>query len=376
MLQITIHSLYISNSHSRSSYIKMLVKHWCILSCLFFTQLFLLISIALTVINTFSASLFDFRIGRINPGTFVAALTSRCSGHSGSPMRLSCSVSYSTPAAQPSSRSFGLSKSPLQWGQSAVSEMLSGVLSSSLLTGWQLILRIRRTFNTWVRPPGSAFEDEGGGKGDLSDHLNAAAPSCWKDDHDALTISSTSEMSPTTIICLFGAQDSVWVANRFWLPCHISKMSWTFAILCNFLSAACFFISKSFPVFVVSNSGSAPAKFPLLGGANSLTMTFSWRVEPVGFDSLQPISSRPREKLATTPTPCSMIENMSRATLPISACFVRFLLLTPPVGYVWWPKGTANLQWVGVVIIEISINLPPVLWCLRRRIRIQSGCSQ
>jgi len=38
---------------------------------------------------------------------------------------------------------------------------------------------------------------------------------------------------------------------------------------------------------------------------------------------------------------------------------VRCLLLTPPVGYVRYPKCTAHLHWVGVVIIEIWINLPP-----------------
>jgi len=60
------------------------VNHWGILSYFLFTPLFLLISIALTIINTFSACLFDFREGRIHPGTFGWALTSPCFGHSGS----------------------------------------------------------------------------------------------------------------------------------------------------------------------------------------------------------------------------------------------------------------------------------------------------
>ena len=117
----------------------------------------------------------------------------------------------------------------------------------------------------------------------------------------------------------FEGEISFWVAGRFWLPCHISKKLWTLAILCNFLSSASFFISESSSVFVVSNSGSVPAKIPLLARANCLTRTFSRRVSPVVFDYLQPKTSWPREKLASTPTPCGMIENMSRGTLERSA---------------------------------------------------------
>jgi len=300
---------------------KKLVKHWRILSYFVFTPLFLLVSIALTVTNTFSACLFDFRVGWISLGTFGAALTSRCSWHSGSSMLLSWSISDSTSAAQSSSLSFGLSKSPFQLSQSSVSEMLSGALSSSLVTGWRLILQIRQTFKIWVHPPGRSFAGKSGGKGDLSDNLNAAAPSCWKSDHDALMISLVSEMYPTAVICMFWARDSFGVAHRFWLSCHISKKSWTLAILCSFLSSTSFSISKSLSVFALSNSGSVPAKISVLAQANCLTTTFSRRVSPLVFDCLQPITSRPRETLASTLTPCGMIENMSRATFEWSAYF-------------------------------------------------------
>jgi len=257
-----------------------------------------------------SACLFAFRVGRINPVTFGSALISRCIGHSGSSIGWSCSYQIQRPRVQSSSLSFGLSNSPFQWSQSSASKMLSGALSSSLPTGWQLIVRIRRIFNTWVHPPWRSFADKAGGKGDLSDNLNAAAPSCWKSDHNAFTISSVSEMYPTAVICMFWAWDSIWVARRFWLPCHISKMSWTLASLCNFLYSASFFISKSLSVFLVSKSGSAPAKIPLLARANCLTPTFLRRVLPVVINCLQPITSRPREKLASNPTPCGIIEKM------------------------------------------------------------------
>ena len=126
------------------------MKHGRILSYFFLTPLLLLVSIALTIINIFSACLFDYRAGQINPGTFGTALTFRSSGHSSSLMILWCCISDSMFVAQSFSLSFGLSKSPFQFSQSSVSRMLADVLSSSLSTGWRLTLRIRRTLNIWV----------------------------------------------------------------------------------------------------------------------------------------------------------------------------------------------------------------------------------
>jgi len=301
----------------------MLVKHWRILSNLFFTSLFNLVSIALTVINACSGCPFDLRVGWINQGTFGGALTSYCSGHSGCSMLLSYSISQSTSAAQSSLLSVGLSTSLFQWSRSSVSEMLSGTLSSSLSIGWRLSLRIRLTFNIEVGSPGRSFADKGGGgKGDLSDNLNATAPSCWKGDYDGLMISSVSEMYPKVVISLFWAWHFFWVAGRFRLPCHISRKLWTLAILCNFLSSASVFISELFSVFVVWNSGSVAANIPLLARANCLTTTFLQRVSPVVIGWLQSITSWLREKLVSTPTPCGMIETILRATLKRSAYFV------------------------------------------------------
>ena len=130
----------------------------------------------------------------------------------------------------------------------SLSKMLSGALSSALPTGRQWILLTQRAFNTWVRPPGRSFADIAGGKGDFTDNLNAAAPSCWKFDQDDLMISSVSEMYPMAVIWLFWARDSFCIARWFWLPRHITKSSCTLAILCNFLSSACCFNSKSFSV--------------------------------------------------------------------------------------------------------------------------------
>jgi len=292
----------------------MLVNHWHILSYFFFTCLFLLICITLTVSNTISAWVFDFRIGRSNPGTFGAALTSCSSGHSWSSMPFLYYTLDSSSAAQLSLLSFGWSKSRFQFTQCSVTAICSCVLSSSLSTGWKFILRIVRTFKIRVLPPGRYLAEKAGGKGDLSDNLNAATTSCWKSDQEALTSSSMSEMYLMPVICLFWVWVSHCVAHRFWLPCHISKKSWTLPILCNLLSSASVFISELYSVFVVCDTG-------LLARANCLTMTFSQTESPEGFDCFQPITSRPREKLASTPTICDTIENMSHATLERSAYF-------------------------------------------------------
>jgi len=293
----------------------------CHYTYLFFTLVLLLVSIALTVANTFAACLFDFGVGWINPRSFGTMLTLRRPGHSGSSMLFPGSISDSASMAQSSSLSYGLSKSPCQLSQSSVSEMLSGEQYSLLSTAWRLTLQIQRTCNIWVHSPGRFFADKGSGKQDLCDNLNAATPSCWMSDQDALMISSVSEMYPTAVICLFWARDFFCVARRFWLPCHISNKSWTLAILCNFFSSTYFIISVLFSVFFISNSGQVPAKIPLLARGNCLTNMFSWMVMPVVFNCLQLTTSRPKEKLTSTMSPCCMIQNMSYATLERSAYF-------------------------------------------------------
>jgi len=75
---------------------------------------FLLVSIGFGITNPFSPIAFDFRVGRINPGTLGAALTSRCSGPSRSSKPFSGSISGSQSASQLSSQAFGLSKLPFQ----------------------------------------------------------------------------------------------------------------------------------------------------------------------------------------------------------------------------------------------------------------------
>jgi len=158
------------------------VNHWCIWFYFFFTLLFVLVSIALTVTNNFSVCLFDFHVGRTNPGSFGTALTFCCSGHSRSLMPWFCSILDSLSATQSSLLSSGLSKSPLQFSQFWVSEMLSVAQTSSLATGWKLIVRIQWTFKIWVHPPGRSFADKAGCKDDLCNNLNAVTPSCWKID--------------------------------------------------------------------------------------------------------------------------------------------------------------------------------------------------
>jgi len=148
-------------------------------------------------------------------------------------MQLSGSTSDLSSALQPAFLTFGLSKSPFQSRQLSVLDMHSGALSSSLSAEWLSIVPNRRTFDTWIRPPGRSFADKVGGKGAHSDNLNAAAPLGWKFDQDALIISSVSEMYPTTVIWSFTGRVYICVVGRFWLPCHIFKIigSWPFCVI-------------------------------------------------------------------------------------------------------------------------------------------------
>ena len=156
--------------------------YWPILTYFFLCPLFLLGSIALTVINTFSASLFDLCVGWIDPGTFGAALTLHLSRHSGSSIALSCLTTQSSSASQSPSLSYRFSNSPFQSSQFSVSEMLSGAVSCSLSAGWWSLVVTQWTFNTWIHPPRRCFAGKAGEKGNLSDNFNAATLSCWRFD--------------------------------------------------------------------------------------------------------------------------------------------------------------------------------------------------
>ena len=136
-------------------------------------------------------------------GNFGAALTTRCSRLSEAWMPLPSSTSDSSSSLQSSLLLIGLSTSPFQLSQFSVLEMLSGRSSASLSTRWRSIVLIWLTFNTSVCPPGRFVSDNTGGKSDLSDYFNAAAPSCWKFDQDAMMISPVSEMYPTAGISCF-----------------------------------------------------------------------------------------------------------------------------------------------------------------------------
>ena len=60
----------------------------------------------------------------------------------------------------------------------------------------------------------------------------------------------------------------------------------------------------------------------------------------------------------------------------ISVRRVHCLSLVPPVGYVRYTKCAAKLHWVEVIIIEIWINLPPVLRCFMRWSQMEPGGGQ
>jgi hypothetical protein len=174
---------HFSTYNSWSNYImNLVIIHGRILSYYLLMALFILVSIILTVSNTYSTFFPHCHIRRKGLGTFIAALTLRTTGVSQSSLPLSSSVCHSLSASQLSSLSFGLCKSPFQLCQFWVSEMLSGEQSCTLSAGWRSIRLIQQTFNYWVCPPGRSFADNAGGTADFADNLNAAAPSVWEFD--------------------------------------------------------------------------------------------------------------------------------------------------------------------------------------------------
>jgi len=60
----------------------------------------------------------------------------------------------------------------------------------------------------------------------------------------------------------------------------------------------------------------------------------------------------------------------------IGILWLLFLLLMPPASDIQRPKSTANLHGVEVVIINIWINLPPVVGCFTRWIQIGLCCCR
>jgi len=177
------------------------------LSYFFWFPLFHLVSIALTATINFSAFFFYLHDGQMNLGTFGVAQTPHCSGVSGSSMPLSRSTSDSSSASQLSSLTFQLSMSSFQLSQFAVLEMLLSALYSYLSARKRSIFLIHHAFNIWVSLTKRSFADKAGGRGDLSYNLNAAAPSCWMFDQDALTFSSVFVMYHTAVICLISVHD-------------------------------------------------------------------------------------------------------------------------------------------------------------------------
>jgi len=193
--------------------------------------------------------------------------------------------------------------------------MLSGGLASLHATEWLLLVRIQRTYNMWVRSPWRSFAHKAGGKGDICDHQNAATPLCWKSDQDASMIADVSEIYRTAVISVFSVQDSISVPWRFCPSCDISQKLCTFAILHNLLYFVSIFRSESFSVFIIYDAWLSSEIFALLAPGNWLTTSFLCRLSPAVFDCSLPIPSCHSEKLASSPTPCGLIDNMLHGTL-------------------------------------------------------------
>jgi len=160
-------------------------------------------------------------------------------------------------------------------------------------------------------------------------------------------------------ICLFWAQTSLLVSHRLWLPCPISKTLWTLGIPVQFLVLRVFLhfwvvpcvVGMQFWVSTSQNPVIGLSKLPFkdsfaIGLACGCWLPPAAKISGKGNTGLHSDTMRyDREYVA-----CDIGE--------IRVQWVCFLLLMPPVCYVQYSKWTSNLHLVGVVIIEIWIDLP------------------
>jgi len=150
------------------------------------------------------------------------------------------------------------------------------------------------------------------------------------------TISSVSQMYPTSVICLFRPGGSSCLTYRFWLPCHISNMQWALAIVGNFLSSTALFNFELFTGFVASNAGLSPMWFPLLARTHCHTTTFLAMGLPSGCS--QPVNSNISYKGITglhSDTIWYDIEYSACHIWVLSVLWVPYTWLVTPVSDVW-----------------------------------------
>jgi len=139
--------------------------------------------------------------------TFCATLTPLCPERSGYLTAFSRSLLDSLSASLASSLIFGLSKSPFQWSQLSVWEMVSGGLTSSVVAGWWSILSIQWAFDTSVGFPG----------GHLQTKLVANVmfpPMYMKPHHHVESVTQTHWWSPHYLKCIL----------QITLPCFQSEI--------------------------------------------------------------------------------------------------------------------------------------------------------
>jgi len=288
---------------------------WLILSYISWIPLFLLVSIVPSFIKTYSAWFVDLRVGQINPGIFVAALTSCNSGVYESLVQLSSSNPDSLSASQSSSLSFGLCKSPFQprqFSMSANSFRWTILITFGWITvysfdfantqyfswaSWEVLCR-RSWWQRWSFPQY---------KCSCTIMLNVS-PACFDNLFSIWNVSYSGHLlvlSARFLLC----STYILAAMQHLRKVEYLGHSMQFLLLCLCLHF------KKLSVFVVCNDGSTPASNPLLARGNCLSTTFSHTVLSVVVDCLLPITSHTWEQLVSTATPCGIFENMLRATL-------------------------------------------------------------
>ena len=288
---------------------------------LLFTSLFLLISIALTIINTFSACFFDLRCGLINLGIFGAALTSRFSGHSGPSILLSSSIPDSIFARQSSSLLLWIIKVPIQvkpifrfrndlscailitfdgtMVDSSDSPDIQYLSSSPREVGCSQRWLQRRSF--WQLKCSRTI-------------MMKELPRCFDHLFRVRNVSHSSHLLVMSAGFLLGSTQVLAAVPQLETIVNLSH-SVQVPFLHLFLHSLVVFCVPYIKVRV--SAGPNPCI-----GSSELPWTTMSRVVSLGvYDCLQLIISQLREKLASNPTACGMIESTSHATLEESTYF-------------------------------------------------------
>jgi len=362
-LLLSMRPQYISNWNSRSSYIMELVQRWWLLSNFFLTPIFFLVSNALSITNSLTACLSDLCVGPINLGTFmygthilllwafrilddIALLCIRliiCHpimfvviGIIQVVIPVKPMFCFINAFSYPIVITFNtrmLDSSDLaviQYLSSFSREVLCKHTWWQRWSFWQLKCSCTITLTEWPGWFDDLFHVINVYYGCYLHVLSATFLLCYTQ-----VLAALPHLQKVTEVCH---------SEQFSFPNHIHDFRDDFFVR----GIQCCVIACQYPIIGWRN---LPYNEWFANGlASGFWMPWAGTIMSNGSNGLH-------------------WENMSYGRdyfvyhiQEIGVLWVRRLLLAPPVSYVQFPKCTATLHWVRVVIIEICLNVRPVVW--------------